>query len=387
MAGRTDSEAQVSESSCAGRMRERARHALQQVPRLLLIRLRSLGDSILTLPLVEALHQWRPELRIDVLIEAPFAPVFRRNPGIREILMLRSRTAAGMAGWTKPQAVLQILRRRYPMVLDLHGGTTSLTYSLLSASRWRVGQECYRHAWAYNVRIPDSSLIWQRERVHTAEHQLTLLRWLNLPGGEVPPARIDPGHEARQSAAERLQKSGLAPGGYILIHPTATLFTKQWPEKNFAELADRLERYSGLPVVFTSAPREAQVLLNIGRHASGRYFYWSDLNVDGLFALIEFTRLFIGNDSGPTHAAAALGRPIVVVWGSSNFDVWHPWATDFEAVRSDLPCMPCPGYSCAAFGEPRCIVDIPVDRVFDACRRQLHRIARIDSRNSMPNMP
>ncbi len=354
-------------------MQERARKALQKTPRLLLIRLRSLGDSILTLPLVEALHLWRPELRVDILVEAPFAPVFRGNPALHEVLVVRSRAAPHMSGWTRPQGVLQILKRRYPAVLDLHGGTTSLTFSLLSAARLRIGQESYRHSWAYNVRIPPSAQVWQRPKVHTAEHQLTLLRWLGLAGAIIPPARITIGAQSRLAVEERLRNAGLAPGAYIHIHPTATLSTKQWPERNFARLSDMLSSHSGLPVVFTSAPKEAQVLLDVGKSAAGRYFYWSDLGLDELFALIAGAHLFVGNDSGPTHAAAALGRPVVVVWGSSNFDVWHPWGTDFEAVRSDLPCIPCPGYTCAAFGTPRCILDIPVERVFEACVRQLSR--------------
>jgi len=356
-------------------MQERARRALQKAPRLLLVRLRSLGDSILTLPLVEALRLWRPELQTDILVEAPFAPVFRGNPAVHEVLVVRSRNAPNMAGWTRLQGILQILKRRYPVVLDLHGGTTSLTFSLLSGARLRVGQECYRHAWAYNVRIPPSSFVWQRPKVHTAEHQLTLLRWLDLSRIEVPPAKIYTSEESRRAAADRLRKAGLAPGAYILVHPTATLFTKQWPEKNFAQLSDMLAQHCGLPVVFTSAPREAQVLLNVGKWTTGSYFYWSDLNLDELFTMIEGARLFVGNDSGPTHAAAALGRPVVVVWGSSDFKAWHPWGTDFEAVRSDLPCIPCPGYTCAAFGAPKCVLDIPVERVFEACRRQLERSA------------
>jgi ADP-heptose:LPS heptosyltransferase len=93
--------------------------------------------------------------------------------------------------------------------------------------------------------------------------------------------------------------------------------------------------------------------------------------LDDLLALIEGCHLFIGNDSGPTHAAAALGRPLVVVWGSSSFEVWHPWETEYEVVRLQLPCMPCPGHNCAVYGAPRCIDDIPVDHVFDATKRFL----------------
>jgi predicted lipopolysaccharide heptosyltransferase III len=352
---------------------ERLRTILESAPRLLLIRLRSLGDSILTLPLLTALHRWRPDLLTDILIEDPFAAVFSGHPDVHEVLVLKVRNAPAATGWTRAQTVLQIRRRHYPVVLNLHGGTTSLIFSLLSGAGVRIGQETYRRSGAYHIRIPPSSAVWGRTKVHTAEHQLTLLRWLSLPGVEAGRAKISLNEEARRAAGKRLSQAGIAPGAYILIHPTATLFTKQWPEENFARLADALSQRCRLPVIFTSAPHEATTLLNIDRIAAGRHSYWSDLNLEALFALIESARLFIGNDSGPTHAAAAFGRPVVVVWGSSDFDAWHPWKTEFEVVRSDFPCMPCPGYSCAAFGMPRCVLDIPVERVIDACGRLLER--------------
>jgi heptosyltransferase-3 len=179
------------------------------------------------------------------------------------------------------------------------------------------------------------------------------------------------GEAARASVRERLRAAGLEKGGYIHMHPAATLPTKQWPEENFAALADALVAEFGIPAVFTAGPEEAQILVNAGRCARHRYCYWSDLGLEELFALIESCRLFVGNDSGPTHAAAALGRPIVVVWGSSNPVAWRPWSDTYELVGSSLPCIPCPGYRCSFYDRPRCILDIPIDRVLDACRRQM----------------
>ena len=66
------------------------RREMEQIPRILLVRLRSLGDSILTLPLIEALHNWRPELKLDILVESPYAPVFTNHSGIHEVLILKT---------------------------------------------------------------------------------------------------------------------------------------------------------------------------------------------------------------------------------------------------------------------------------------------------------
>jgi ADP-heptose:LPS heptosyltransferase len=341
---------------------------LQEIRQILLVRLRSLGDSILTLPLIESLHSWRPDLHLDVLSETPYASVFSHHPAVRETLIVRP-TNRSSSGWSRVRALTEIRRRHYQAVLNLHGGTTSMLFTLASGARLRIGQASYRSPWAYNVHIPSAAEVWQRTRVHTVEHQLTLMRWLGLPVSDRPKCTlwIDP--RASERVRNRLRLSGIKLGHYSLIAPTATLFTKQWEEKKFAELGDRLEQRSGQPVIFTAAPREKDTLLRIAQVASKNHLYWSDLDAAELFALIRDCRFFVGNDGGATHAAAALMRPVVVVWGSSNFVAWHPWGTDYELVRSDLPCMPCPGYTCKAFGEPKCILDISVDNVFRACER------------------
>jgi ADP-heptose:LPS heptosyltransferase len=349
------------------------RRRLERIPRLLIIRLRSLGDSILALPLVESLHTWRPALEIDLLVEEPYAAVFFRHPAVHEVLRVRSRTRPAEAGWGRFRTCIEVRRRRYGAVLNLHGGTTSLLFTVASGSSVRIGQQKYRQAWAYNARIPPPVAVWNRSGLHTFEDQLALLPWVGLPVQDPPRGRLYLDQAACDRIRGRLSAAGVDATGYLLIHPTATLATKQWKSRKFAELADRLVELYSLPVIFTSAPSETQVLLDVGRHAHFPHRYWSDLDLPDLFALIASSRLFVGNDSGPAHAAAALGRPIVVIWGSSDYRAWHPRGTEFEAVRQNLPCMPCPGYTCAVYGEPRCIDDIAVGTVLEACGRFLKR--------------
>ncbi len=347
---------------------------LQRIPRILLIRLRSLGDAILTLPLVEALHAWRPEFELDVLIEAPFAPVFMNHPAIHEVLAVKRRGGHETAGWSRYHAAIEIRKRRYPAVLNLHGGTTSMLFTCAAGAKLRIGQESHRGSRLYNARIPPSTAIWRRSSIHTAEHQLSFMRWFEIPMPEkiTGAIHVDKASEAR--IRDRLDCAGI--GKYLVIQPTATLATKQWSAAKFAELGDRLFRQHGVPVLYTAGLQEDGVLREVRRSALERHIYWSDLPLSELFALIKGCLIFIGNDSGPTHAAAAMKRPVVVIWGSSDFDAWHPWGTDYEAVRSEFPCMPCPGYQCGAFGQPRCILDISVQQVIEASGRLMARLPK-----------
>jgi heptosyltransferase III len=346
------------------------RRELQQISDILLIRLRSLGDAILTLPLIDALHHWRPELKQSILVEAPYAPVFLYHPAVHETLILQTGKGHDRAGWTRFRAFMELRNRRFPAVLNLHGGTTSMLFMLASGAQLRLGQEGHRASRIYTHRVPPSKDIWNRQSLHTVEHQLSLMQWLGLPIA-VQDCVLHVSGAARTRIQARLQSASLSE--FFLIQPTATLPTKRWEPKNFAELGDRLRARHGIRIIYTAARHESAVLEEIARVSRECHIYWADLPLDELFALIERCRIFIGCDSGPMHAAAALKKPVVVVWGSSNFQAWHPWGTDYEAVRSELPCMPCPGYTCAAFGEPKCITGIPVSRVAEACERLLLR--------------
>jgi ADP-heptose:LPS heptosyltransferase len=342
------------------------RQELQSIPRILLVRLRSLGDSILTLPLIEALHRWRPDLKLSLLIESPFAAVFQHHPAVAETLILRSGKPEPSEGWSRLRGIYEVRKKRYTAVLNLHGGTTSMLFTLASGATLRMGQASHRASWIYTRRIPSSAAIWKRSALHTVEHQLTIMRWLDLPIDSAS-STLYIGEAARTRIQNRLTSAGIS--GFILIQPTATLRTKQWEPVKFAQLGDWLFSRYRCPIIYTSALHEESVLREISRTAKSGHTYWSDLPLGELFALIEKCRFFVGCDSGPTHAAAALKKRIVVVWGSSSFQAWHPWETRFEAVRSNLPCIPCPGYKCEAFGEPRCIQDISVSRVEDACEK------------------
>jgi ADP-heptose:LPS heptosyltransferase len=341
---------------------------MERISRILLIRLRSLGDAILTLPLIEALHHWRPDLKQSVLIEAPYAPVFLGHPAVDEVLILQNNKGFKSGGWTRLRGFLEIRNRRFSAVLNLHGGTTSMLFMIASGARLRLGQESHRGSRLYTHRIPSSNSIWQRRTLHTVEHQLSAIRWMGIP---IPPQspKLYVDAAARVRIRNRLKDAGIS--DYVLIQPTATLETKQWQAENFAQLGDWMGTHHRIPVIYTAAPHEISILQQISKATGERHTYWSDLPLTDLFALVEGCQLFVGCDSGPTHAAAALKKPIVVVWGSSSFEAWHPWGTDFVAVRSELPCMPCPGYDCKEFDRPRCIREVSVSRVKDACNAML----------------
>ena len=161
------------------------------------------------------------------------------------------------------------------------------------------------------------------------------------------------------------------PKPLALIHPAAAFETKQWAARNFARVAEDLSS-RGFDVIAIAAPDEARVIDELAENSSVRINAFTDLSLPEVAALAARSRIFVGNDSGVAHIAAALRTPSVVIFGSSNVAHWGPWAVaPSEVVREELACQPCPGYFCAEFDAPECIRRVKVESVLAAVQRVL----------------
>lgn len=328
--------------------------------RTLLFRLRSLGDTVLMTPVATVLKRL-PGSHVGVVIEHPYEQILKGNPHIDQLFVLDNQPNKWAARWR----ILRQIRAFDPdLAIDLHGGTTSALLTALSGAPKRAGYRRSRSAFLYNIRVPDSRQVWDRPHVHTVEHQLSTLKHLGFPVEPVPPLSVPVAQEDVRWVRAELEVRG-AREGFVLVHPAAAFDTKQWAVENFSSLAGELAE-KGHSVVATSGPGENHLLEKMRANCPPEVQFIDPLNVSRFAALVSLCGLYIGNDTGATHIAAALKRRIVVVFGSSNFRVWYPWESEHRLIRSDLPCMPCPGYYCLHFDEPRCIRSIPVERVLEA---------------------
>jgi ADP-heptose:LPS heptosyltransferase len=161
-----------------------------------------------------------------------------------------------------------------------------------------------------------------------------------------------------------LEKAGLEHGQDIaVIQPTSKFHTKEWTAKGFAEIADYLNKRHGLSVILTGGPGEEAKLADIHEESRTKPAVLHSLSVAELAWILSRAKVFVGNDSGPTHLAAALSIPVVVLFGSSDSEVWFPWRVDHRIVQNPFECNPCPGYRCLLYDEPRCILSISDSQV------------------------
>ena len=329
---------------------------LRSGARVLVIRLRSLGDTVLLTPSLRLLHDWRPDLDISVLVESPWTELLEGNPAIHRVLTMASKLGTT---W-------KVRRGSFDAVVNLHGGPTSTWLTRASGARLRAGFAHYRSGSAYTHRAPTAQEILGRSGpVHTAEHVASCFFWLGLPMTTIPPAEVFPQEAASERVARRLRSFGIGPGeAYAVIHPTALYDTKQWKAAGFAEVSEYLEARYGLRSVYICGETEVRALDAVERHAPRPLLRAAGWPVRELVALIAGARVMVGNDSGPAHIAAAARIPVVAIFGSSQSAVWRPWqAVDSAVVQNYFDCNPCPGDRCYAFAEPRCILSITSEQV------------------------
>lgn len=355
-----------------------ARWDWTQVRRVLVVRLRSIGDTVLATPSLRALRRFLPDARIDVLLEDWVAPLLEGSAEVDRVVRVERGSPVG-----RIRVARELRGERYDVAYDLHGGNTASLLTWASGARRRVGYADYRHARLYSHAAPPSSELWRRERTHSAEQQLALLGWTGVPVTDRPASRLPVAEEARERVARRLAGAGVYDGRrFALLHTAAAFETKTWAAENFARVVEDLGA-RGLASVAVAAPNEAATVEELRRHARVPFASFTDLSLPELVALAARASLFVGNDSGVAHIAAARGVPSVVVFGSSNVFHWRPWTSaPAEVVREEMPCAPCAGYRCEEFDAPECIKRVTVDSVTAAVGRVLAEAERRAARDT-----
>ena len=252
------------------------------------IRLRSLGDSVLTTPALALLKAYRPDLKISVIVEPRFRGIFEDNPDVDEI-----RESACTAD----------------LALNFHGGARSMLLTAATRAKFRCGFAHHRYRFIYSHRIPRAQEILGIERpVHTSEHLASAMFWLGVPPTEIPRARLSAPPSGRD-------------GLYLVIHPFASAPEKTWPAGRFVEIARRTRS-----IVLAGPADDVRPFagLEVLKNAP----------LDRVKSLIAGAQLFVGNDSGPAHIAAAFGVPVVALFGSSDPVTWAPWRTESQVLTS-----------------------------------------------------
>ena len=334
------------------------------VNRVLVIRLRSIGDTVLSTPSLIALKRFLPNAEIDILLEDWVAPLLESHEAIDNII------TTGKSFSEKLNAARKLRKRKYDVVFNLHGGSTSTFLTYATGAKHRVGYGEYRYSILYTDLLSSSSDFWQRSRTHSAEQQLALLGFVGVPVDDRPRSSLPVVPQHLEAFSNRVTTEARR---FALLHPTTAFEFKNWPIENFARVVEYLAE-QGIETVAVAAKNETEALNKLKRDSKVPITTFDDLSLPEITTLASKAILFVGNDSGIAHISAAVNTPLVVIFGSSDRGHWRPW-TDApnEIVFSESECSHFKGEIRAGTENPTCIQCVSVEQVTAAIDRILGR--------------
>jgi heptosyltransferase III len=328
---------------------------------ILVIKLRYIGDVLLATPVLRALRERFPDAQLTMAVNRGTEDVLKWNPDLNEILVVER------SGLAAQFTFLQAVRRKgFDCVIDLTDGDRSAVLARCSAAPVRIGLN-EEHRWRgllYTTVVQPGT-----EAMHRVEHDLEAVRPLGIqPKARPLVLRTSPQDD---EAAARLLKEMTGGSAERMLQPGARYWFKAWPPDRFAELAGRLAEQHGCQILIGGDAKERDLAESIRAKSRAPV-----VSLAGRLTLLQYAAvlkrcaLFVGNDNGPMHMAAALGVPVVALFGPSNPAEWGPRGARTEVLYKGLDCRRCFHPTCTR-GEESCMKQITVEEVFAAAGRLL----------------
>jgi len=355
--------------------------------RVLLVKLRHIGDALLGTAVATGLKAWAPECRVTYLVPAGSEELLALCPDVDVVLTVERRASRnGLVEYLAGQwELLRTLRRGdYDLALDLGGGDRSAFLAWWSGAPTRIGTAPTHERGRHRTRLY-TRMVTRDVLAHTVQQDLEVLRAAGIAAKTASIRLRIPGGLAHQAAA-RLEAAGIErTRPLVVLHPTSRWAFKAWPEAKVAGCVRRL-RAEGIQVVLTCGPdgEERRRLVRIVEEVQAPVAQFpGTLTLPELAAVLASAQAFVGVDSAPAHLAAALGVPSVTLFGPTGAYNWGPWVptasrTPYPAtagiqaagphlvIQRDWLCVPCGMAGCLFSKRSDCLEDIGVEEVFGA---------------------
>lgn len=335
---------------------------------ILVIKLRYIGDVLLATPVFRSLKNAYPKAKLTVVVNQGAEDILAHHADVDDILVVKKDSL-----FAQVRFLFEIRRRQFDCVLDLTDGDRSALLAWFSGAPVRLGfndERRWRGVFYTQVaQLPAGG-------GHRVDHDLAVLQPLSIPSvGTMPTLTVS--MEDEQVADRILKEVGIAQQGnesrLVMLQPAARYWFKAWPEDRFVELADRLATEYGCHVLIGGGPQDVELAGRICRQTrvacsvvAGR------TTLLQYAALLKRCALFIGNDSGAMHIAAAMGTPLVALFGPSNPSEWGPRCDQAEVIYKGLDCRACFHPTCRR-GESNCMRLITVDEVYASAARMIRK--------------
>jgi len=334
-----------------------------QIKKILLIRLRRIGDVILTTPAISALRQGFPTASISYIIERPYRELVEGNPNLDKVIILEKKQS--LKDFFK--LIRTIRKENYDVILDFHGGPRASLITLFSRAKLKVGYRIKFKNFIYNIRLPRSP---KEGYFHSVENHINLVKALGVDVNSLPPLYLP---QARKAESEKVKKfieeNSLGGRKIITIHISAGNEFRNWGVDNLVQLTNLLAQRPDVKIVLLGTNEDQKAEEEILKKSTASLLSLvGRLHLREVRELISHSSLFVGPDSGPMHIAASTSTPIVALFGPTLPSNFAPWQAKAFVVEKELDCRPCKQRRCI-YEDFRCLRCIEPEEVYQACLR------------------
>lgn len=335
------------------------------IKRLLIRSTNWIGDAIMTTPAVRAIRRNFPNARISMLAKPWVAPVFAHSPHVDEIIVFDAGGRhAGVFGTLRLAKDLR--KGRYDAAILLQNAIEAAIIAFLAGIPRRIGFDTDGRRLLLTHPVRRTKAI---KAIHQTGYYLKILEGAGMTAGRPTlELHLDPADTRR--AAQMRAEFGIAPGRPLIgLNPSATFGpAKQWFPERYAALGDLLNKQLGALILIFGGPSDRELGRTItGLMSAPAIDLSGRTSLGEAMALIDRCTAFVTNDSGLMHVAAALGTPLVAVFGSTNWTTTSPFSDTSRIVRVPIACSPCMQPVCP-LGHMNCMRQVSVAMVADAVK-------------------
>lgn len=324
--------------------------------KILIVGVNWLGDSLMTTPAFKALKEKFPSSYIGIMTVGRVRGVFDDSPYVDEVIVFNEKGEhKGLLA--KVKFIIYLKKKKFDTVFLIHRSFTRALICFLAGIKLRVGYRRSKNTFVINKKInPVYSLI------HRQDNYLHLFEASGIKISERLPQFFVPA-SAEEKMEETLKPLRDKYSYFIGINPSANWNLKRWPESYFASLADSLVKNLKAAIIFIGTNHQSSVIDGVRQRMEQKSFnFCGKTNLKELGALIKAMNLFISNDSGPAHLAAALGVNTLVIFGPTSPEATAPRGKAVKIIKAEIKCkIPCYKLDCQ---DNICLKELSVEKVY-----------------------
>ncbi len=332
---------------------------LPDIDKILIIRADGIGDLLNSTPAIALLRKNYPTAEITVLARPLNAPLLIGNPDVDKSLVF-DRHGEHRQLSNRLRFFQNLRSERFQLAVAMQTASFPHLTTFLSGATYRLGryQKRFKSTLTHVSRGK-----YKKGETHEVDRNLELVK-LICQGEGSRDLVFNLSSEEKEDAHNLLSSWNIDQDTYTIgIHPGGSSFDKRWPEKQYAELADKLVHNYDAAVLILCGPDELALAKNIQEIMQSESIVYTPKTIRELGSLFSHCNLVVCNDSGPMHIAAALDVPTVAIFGPTDHVAWYPMSEKATIVRRDMPCWPCSAHKCKIGWE--CTKKLPVDMVWN----------------------